>query len=170
MRSFWSVPTNSKAFPTTGLQQAATNRKSPTNAWETQGNLFASTTEPRQACSHTLGGHSPSDSTNISLNHETPFPVLHTCTLEWLWDAFLPLLMTFRHPRNQKDCLAWATLNSTSHELPGSHPCKDATCKTCGHRQVFKQYDWTVSSGEDNAASCKTSNTVYLTTCRSCGH
>ena len=59
-----------------------------------------------------------------------------------------------------------------TYESPGNHPCRAAQCKTCpllmateqftNHKigQVFKM---------KFAAFCKSSNIVYLITCRRCG-
>ena len=96
---------------------------------------------------------------------------LHTS--ERLREAFsLPPLIAFRRPKNLRDFLVRATLTAKTHESPGNRPCEAARCKTCpilmttdeftSHKtgQVFKM---------KFAASCKSSDIVYLISCRRCG-
>ena len=96
---------------------------------------------------------------------------LHTS--ERLQEAFsLPLLIAFHSLRNLRDLLVRATQTAKTYESPGNCPCGAARCKTCpilmatdeftSHKtgQVFKI---------KFAASCKSSNIVYLITCRRCG-
>ena len=83
-----------------------------------------------------------------------------------------PQLIAFRRPRNLRDLLVHVTLTTTPHEAPGNYPCGTSRCKTCpilmvtdelsSHttRKVFKV---------NFRAFCKSSNVIYLITCRRCG-
>ena len=134
--------------------------------------VIAITTEPRQVCLNTAGDHTPSNFTTISIDHQTsPFYPSYFGAAAGGISA--PPTDSFRRPNNLRDFLVRATLTAKTYESPGNRPCGAAQCKTCpilmttdeftSHKtgQVFKM---------KSAASCKSSNIVYLISCRRCGH
>ena len=115
----------------TGVLRAAIKLRHPSSARYIERTLFAITTEPRQVCSNTAGGHIPSNFTIFSVdNSSTTFQPyrpqsgygVHFC---------IPPLIAFRRPRNLRDLLVRASLNATQNETPGNRPCGAAGCKTC---------------------------------------
>ena len=133
--------------------------------------MFATTSEPKQDCSNTTGGHIPSNFANFKSISKCHLLTLHTSGR--LRQAFsLSPLIAFCHPKNLRDFLVRATLTTKTRESPGIWPCRVARCKTCpismtmdeftSHKtgQVFKM---------KFAAPCKSSNTVYLISCRRYG-
>ena len=97
-------------------------------------------------------------------------PILHAS--ERLRRAFqYPPLIAFCRPKNLRDLLVRATLTSTSHEPPGNFPCGASKCKTC---QILRATDEFFSHTTGQVfklkfrASCKSSNVIYLITCRRC--
>ena len=94
-------------------------------------------------------------------------------TSERLRDAFLhPPLIAFRRPRNLRDLLVRAPLNAILNEMAGNRPCRAAGCKTCPiltATDEFTSYKTGQKFKMKFAASCKSSNIIYLITCRRCG-
>ena len=95
--------------------------------------------------------------------------VLHTSERLRRTFPLLPLI-AFRHLRNLRDLLAWATLTSTSHELPGNRPCGAARCKTCPILLATDEFSSHTTGEIFKMTSCKSSSVIYLVTCRRCGH
>ena len=92
---------------------------------------------------------------------------------ERLREAFrYPPLIAFRRPRNLKDFLVRATLTPTPSKSPGNYPCGAPRCKTCPILKVTDEFS-SHTTGQlfkvKFRASCKSSNIVYLITCRRCG-
>ena len=94
-------------------------------------------------------------------------------TSKRLQDAFLhPPLIDFRRRRNLRDLLVRASLNAIQNETPGNHPCGAAGCKTCPiltATDEFTSYKTGQKFKMKFTASCKSSNIIYLNTCRRCG-
>ena len=102
---------------------------------------------------------------------ECHLSILHTS--ERLQEALQHLpLIAFRRPRNLRDLLVRATLTITSHELPGNHSCGAPRCKTCPVLMATDEFS-SYTTGKvfkvKFSASCKSSNVIYLITCRRCG-
>ena len=99
------------------------------------------------------------------------FPILHV--FERLWRAFrYPPIIAFRRQKNLKDLLVWATLTSTRSELRGNYQCGVSRCKTCPILRAMDEFFSHTTGKSYNVkfhASCKSSNIVYLITCRRCG-
>ena len=90
-------------------------------------------------------------------------PILHVS--ERLRKAFwYPPLIASRCPKNLKDLLVRATLTS--------NPCGAPRCKTCPILRVTDEFS-SHTTGQffkvKFRTSCKSSNIVYLITCRRCG-
>ena len=83
-----------------------------------------------------------------------------------------PPLIAFRRPRNLRDLLVRATLTTKPHESPGNYPCGVPRCKTCPILRVTDEFS-SHTTGKvfkvNFRASCKSSNVIYLITCRRCG-
>ena len=81
-------------------------------------------------------------------------------------------LKAFRRPRNLRDLLVRAPLTVTSQKPPGNRPCGAAGCKTCPILTATDEFT-SHTTGRvfkiNFAASCKSSNIIYLITCRRCG-
>ena len=96
---------------------------------------------------------------------------LHTS--ERLREAFsLPPLIAFRRPKNLRDFLVRATLTTNNQEPPGNRPCGATGCKTCPiltATDEFTSHTTGLVYKMNFAASCKSSNIIYLITCRRCG-
>ena len=60
------------------------------------------------------------------------------------------------------------TLTAKSHESPGNYPCGAPKCKTCLILMVTDEFSSHVFKVKFRA-SCKSSNVIYLITCRRCG-
>ena len=93
--------------------------------------------------------------------------------MEQLWRVFEhSLLIAFRRLRNLKDLLVRTTLTATSHESLGNYPCGASKCKTCPILVVTDEFS-SPTIGKvfkvNFHASCKSSNVIYLLTCRRCG-
>ena len=99
------------------------------------------------------------------------FPTLQTS--ERLRGTFLhPPLIAFRRPRNLRDLLVRTSLNATQNETPGNRPCGAAGCKTCPILMATDEFTSHKTGQKFKmkfAASCKSSNIIYLITCRRCG-
>ena len=98
-------------------------------------------------------------------------PILHVS--ERLRKVFrYPPLISFRHPKNLKDFLVRATLTSNPSEPSGNYTCRAPRCKTCPILRVTDEFS-SHTTGQffkvKFHASCKSSNIVYLITCRRCG-
>ena len=87
-------------------------------------------------------------------------------TSEKLRDAFLhPPLIAFRRPRNLRDLLVRASLNTIQNETPGNRPCGAAGCKTCPiltATDEFTSYKTGQKFKVKFAGSCRSSNIIYL--------
>ena len=164
-------PGTLKRSTETGVLRAATKWRDPSSARFIDGKLFAITTEPRQACSNTAGGHIPSNFTIFSIDHQAP---LTNPTDLGEATGCIPAspLIAFRRPRNLRDLLVRASLNDIQNETPGNRPCGAAGCKTCPILTATDEFT-TKKTGQKFkmkfAASCKSSNIIYLITCRRCG-
>ena len=65
-----------------------------------------------------------------------------------------------------------ATLNATHYETPGNRPCRAAGCKTCPILMATDEFTSHMTGQKFKmkfAASYKSSNIIYLITCRRCG-
>ena len=98
-------------------------------------------------------------------------PTLHAS--EQLREAFWhPPLIAFCSSRNLKDFLVRATLTPTPSNSPGNYPCGVPRCKTCPFLKVMDEFSSHMTGQLFKVkfcASCKSSNIVYLITCRRCG-
>ena len=101
----------------------------------------------------------------------------HLSTLhnsERLREAFpFPPLIAFRRQKNLRDFLVRATLTTNNQEPPGNHPCGATGC-TCKTWPILTATDELTSHTTglvykmNFATSCKSSNIIYLITCRRC--
>ena len=85
---------------------------------------------------------------------------------------FTSPIIAFRHPRNLKDPLVRATLNATRYEMPGNCLCGAAGCKTCLILTATDGFTSHMTGQKFKmkfATSCKSSNIVYLISCRRFG-
>ena len=104
----------------------------------------------------------------ITEHHQTIF---HTSERlrEELWH---PPLIAFCRPRNLRDLFVRTTLTITSHESPGNHSCWGPRCKKCPILMAtgeFSSHLTTKVFKVKFSASYKSSNVIYLITCRRCG-
>ena len=82
-----------------------------------------------------------------------------------------PLIIAFRHLKNLKDLLVQATLTSTLSEPPGNYPYGVSMCKTCPILRAMDEFSSHTTGKSYKVkfhASCKSSNIIYLITCRRC--
>ena len=98
-------------------------------------------------------------------------PILHAS--ERLQRAIqFPPLIAFHRPRNLKDLLVQAALQCTLREPPGNYRCRAPKCKTCPILESSNEFS-SLTTGQlfklKTRASCKSSNVIYLITCRKCG-
>ena len=108
---------------------------------------------------------------SFHLTTKRHLPILHAS--ERLRRAFEhPPLIAFRRPRNLRDLLVRATLTTTTYEPPGNYPCGVPRCKTCPILRATDEFS-SHTTGKvfkvNFRASCKSSNVIYLITCRRCG-
>ena len=77
-----------------------------------------------------------------------------------------------RRPRNLKDLLIHARISTPSPSLlTGNSPCKGRNCKCCAEIVTWNTFSSTTTSRTYNIRSemaCKSSNLVYLITCKRC--
>ena len=81
-------------------------------------------------------------------------------------------LIAFRRPRNLRDLLVRTTLTAMLHESHGNYPCGASKCKTCPILMVTDEFSSHTTEKVFKVkfrASCKSSNVIYLITCRRCG-
>ena len=133
--------------------------------------MLAAETEPGKVCSCSFGNHLPSNITFLSHDRQTTSFILQAS--ERLREAFqYPTLIAFRRPRNLKDFLVRAMLTPTPTKSPGNYPCGAPRYKTCPILKVTDEFS-SHTTGQlfkvKFRASCKSSNIVYLITCRRCG-
>ena len=113
--------------------------------------------------------HPTSPSFHLTTKHH--LPTLHAS--ERLQKAFpLPSLIAFRRPRNLRDYLVQAALTSTFQEPLGNRLCGASRCKTCLILLAIDKLS-SHTTGQhfkiEVNASYKSSNIIYLITCRRCG-
>ena len=109
-----------------------------------------------------------------SLGHTTKkrHKILHTS--DRLRQAFpAPPIIAYRRPKNICDLLLCAEIKpATQSGTLGNHPCGQSRCKTCPILLSMAEFA-SKSTGRKNqlkvAATCKTSNVVYLIQCKKCG-
>ena len=83
-----------------------------------------------------------------------------------------PLIIAFCRLKNLKDLRVRATLTSTPSEPSGDYLCGVSRCKTCSVLRVMDEFFSHTTEQSYKVkflASCKSSNIVYLITCRRCG-
>ena len=106
----------------------------------------------------------------VSFHLTTKHHLLILYTSEQLQRAFqCPPLIAFRCLKNLRDLLVWATLTSMSHQPPSNYPCRVSKCKTCPIVMAMDEFSGhtTGQSYKVNvSASCKSSNVIYLITCK----
>ena len=83
-----------------------------------------------------------------------------------------PPLRSYRRPKNLKDLLVHAEVSTRPRETPGNSPCGRLRCNTCpilvttdqiSSKTTGKQYQIRCK------ATCKSSNLIYLISCKRCG-
>ena len=101
-------------------------------------------------------------------------PILHTS--DQIREVFrLPPLIAFCHPRNLRDLLVWAALTFMPHKPPGSYPVELPNVKLVPYWWPQTNFPAIVIwlSGKlfkvKTQTSYKSSNVIYLITCRRCG-
>ena len=136
----------------------------------------------REACLQSKQNREKSARVPLVVTYHPILPSFHTTAKKHLpilqasvrlREAFrYPPLIAFRRPRNLKDFLVRATLTSTPSKSPGNYPCGAPRCKTCPILKVTDEFS-SHTTGQlfkvKFRASCKSSNIVYLITCRRCG-
>ena len=79
-----------------------------------------------------------------------------------------PLLISYRRPKNLKDLLVHAEVSTGPRETPGNSPCGRPRCKTCPILVTTDQFS-SKTTGKQYQATCKSSNLIYLISCKRCG-
>ena len=136
----------------------------------------------RETCLQTKQSQDKSARIPLMVTYHHSLPSFHSTTKrhlpnlhasERIREAFrLPPLIAFRHPRNLKDFLVRVALTSTPREPPGNYPCGVPRSKTCPilvASDEFSSHATGKSYKVKTRASCKSSNVIYLITCRRCG-
>ena len=136
----------------------------------------------RAACLQPKQSREKSARTPLVVTYHPLLPSFHTTTKrhlpilqasERLRRAFwYPPLIAFRRLKNLRDFLVRAVFTPTPFKPPGNYPCGASRCKTCPILRVTDEFSSHTTGQSFKVkfhASCKSSNVVYLITCRRCG-